>query len=68
MYPALKLYTLGTSVPSHRTLSFVGRDVVEWTADFGEVIGKAVDVLRDMVQLRKKDQRTYRVRFVKRGS
>ncbi len=62
-YPNLKLSTISNTLPSPRSLAYYQRGVREWIGDFGLVIGKAAEILHDMVYLRSRPTRQYRVKF-----
>jgi DNA-binding transcriptional regulator YhcF (GntR family) len=62
-YPFLKLFTISNTLPSPRSLAYYDRQPREWIGDYGQMIRKASQILHDMVYLRIRPTRQYRIKF-----
>jgi DNA-binding transcriptional regulator YhcF (GntR family) len=60
---SMALFSLSTTLPSPRSPGFYRRTVCEWISDFGQVVGKASEILHDMMYLRNHPMRQHRVKF-----
>jgi len=62
-YRGLQLFSMSNTLPTPRSPAFYIRGVHEWIGDFGQVIGKATELLHTMVYLRNHLTRQYRIKF-----
>jgi DNA-binding LacI/PurR family transcriptional regulator len=62
-YRGLQLFSMSNTLPTPRSPAFYIRTVHEWIGDFGQVIGKATELLHTMVYLRNHLTRQYRIKF-----
>ena len=62
-YPLQKIASMSNTLPSPRSQAFLRLGVQEWIADHGKLIGKAAELLHEMVYLKSRAAAEYRIRF-----